>query len=425
MSLFGFGDIKFSKGPSNTQGPLRALEGTQFGTSALRYPIDVGTVDKSHYVVFYIRQQEKTSSQYKSGEVGEGSIDSPGGSSTSVATGASLGGSNPLTKFGGELASKLNSGAAKIDSVVGAKVSSLSGTITGAAGAFGDAAGKVVGKINNLFGQPNATLGASSASSTAVIDNSIKKITGGSLSFLRTTKLTTDAIALYMPDTLNYTYSQAYENLSLGKELGGQALAAGQSFFDAYKSGDAGALSGSIQKTAVELAKQKGGEAAASLVGSDSTGQALLAATGRVQNPMLEMIYSSPNFRSFQFDFTFYPRSEQEAYEVQKIIERFRFHQAPELLEGAQGFLVPPSEFDIRFYYAGSQNPNIPQIATCVLTNIDTNYAPNGWSAYEIPGEMKPGIGRTGMPVSITLSLQFQETTYLTKSDFNLNLAKG
>ena len=46
------------------------------------------------------------------------------------------------------------------------------------------------------------------------------------------------------------------------------------------------------------------------------------------------------------------------------------------------------------------------------------NYAPNGFSAYEVPGENNPSLGRTGMPVAIQVQLQFQETTYLTKTDF-------
>jgi hypothetical protein len=49
---------------------------------------------------------------------------------------------------------------------------------------------------------------------------------------------------------------------------------------------------------------------------------------------------------------------------------------------------------------------------------MDVNYAPNGWSAYEVPGENSPSLGRTGMPVAIQVTLQFQETTYLTKADF-------
>jgi hypothetical protein len=54
---------------------------------------------------------------------------------------------------------------------------------------------------------------------------------------LRTTQLTKDAIALYMPDTLLYSHSQSYDQLSLGGELGGQVLAAGKSALEAYEQG--------------------------------------------------------------------------------------------------------------------------------------------------------------------------------------------
>jgi hypothetical protein len=121
-----------------------------------------------------------------------------------------------------------------------------------------------------------------------------------------------------------------------------------------------------------------------------------------------------------------YPRSSKEALEIHRILNRLRFHQAPELLqEGAAGglgafFLVPPSEFDIKFYYNGRINPNIPPISTCVLTSIETDYAPNGWSAYEVPGNAGvPTLGKTGTPVGIKLSLVFQETEILTKQTYD------
>jgi hypothetical protein len=211
----------------------------------------------------------------------------------------------------------------------------------------------------------------------------------------------------------------------LGSEAGGQLLAGGKSIADAYERGGASEAGGAVAKTGVETAKQIVGTGAAKLLGSGQTGQAILAATGRVQNPMLEMVYKSPNFRTFQFDFTFYPRDEREALEVQRILERLRFHQAPELMPDAGGFLIPPSEFDIKFYNSGKENPNIPQIASCVLVSLDINYAPNGWSAYETPGENNPSLGRTGMPVSIQATLQFQEMTYLTKADFRSDLANA
>ena len=120
-----------------------------------------------------------------------------------------------------------------------------------------------------------------------------------------------------------------------------------------------------------------------------------------------------------------YPRSTKEAQQVQNILNRLRFHQAPEILgQGSSGglggfFLVPPSEFDIKFYYNGRINPNIPKISTCVLTSIDTDYAPNGWAAYEVPSDVgNPSLGKTGMPVGIRLSLTFQETEIMTKDNF-------
>ena len=96
---------------------------------------------------------------------------------------------------------------------------------------------------------------------------------------------------------------------------------------------------------------------------------------------MMELVYSSPSFQTFRFDFMFYPRSKAEAEQVQNIIGELKFHQAPEALPSTYGyFMVPPSEFDISFYYNGQINPNIPPISTCVLTNVNVNYAPNVFS---------------------------------------------
>ena len=65
------------------------------------------------------------------------------------------------------------------------------------------------------------------------------------------------------------------------------------------------------------------------------------------------------------------------------------------------------------------ENPNIPKISTCVLTSLDIDYAPNGFTTYEIPGQPMPSKGQTGMPVAIRLSLEFKETEMLTKANFS------
>lgn len=228
------------------------------------------------------------------------------------------------------------------------------------------------------------------------------------------TVLTTDAVALYMPDTIQYQQQQSYDILKPGTEFLGQLAAAGAAEIEAYTSGIEGAMKNTFLKNAALIG---GSQLTKGLGAVGELG--FTATTGTVVNPILEMIYRSPNFRSFQFDFMFYPRSPKEAVEVQNIIERLRFHQSPELVPNSEGFLIPPSEFDIIFYYNGKQNPNIPPIATCVLTDIQVNYTPNGWSAYEEKGAPEPSLGGTGMPVVTQLTLQFQETTYLTKDDYS------
>jgi hypothetical protein len=416
MSLFGFGNISFNKDSQRTQGPLKALEGsTEFQSTALRYPSDVGNFDKAHYMVFYIRQQNNTS--YPRSTTSDTAIDAD--SVGRVLTDVPLVG-NIGTNLGGDLLNKINSGLNTLNSATGGALSGLTGSISGALGG-------IQSGINNLFGQAASVPTGDAAATSKILSTNIAKITNNS--FLKTTSLTTDAIALYMPDTLMYTHSQTYDQIGMGGEIAGQVLAAGRGAMDAFKQGEN--LTDSIKKAASQAGdalalntKQglitKAGSVDIPFLGSNQNAARVIGASvlGAVKNPMLEMIYSSPNFRTFQFEFSFYPRDEKEALEVQRIIERFRFHQAPEFRKETQGFLIPPSEFDIRFYYGGFQNSNIPKISTCVLTSVDVNYAPNGFSAYEIPGESQPSLGRTGMPVAITMNLQFTEKTYLTKSDF-------
>jgi len=391
MSFFGLGDIKFNKQQNQKFGPLAALEGTDYQYNTFRYPLDVGNYDKGHYMVIYIRTQKTT--KYTSNQSADQTIPLAPGSTQNLGPVDTI-----STRVGGNLVSKINN-----NNVVARGTNA------------------VIGGINNIFGQATVFNG-NSESTQNVLDSSIKKITDKSpFGFLNTTSLTTDAIALYMPDTLLFSHNQIYEGLTPGNEIAGQLAVAAPGLVESFKKGG-------IKEASIAALKSGAGQVFAKNLGAGQTGQlALLGLTGgKVVNPMLELIYSSPQFRTFQYDFFFYPRSEREAEEVQKLIERLRFHQAPELSltdSGTlDGLLTPPSEFEIKFYYGGAQNPNIPQVGTCVLESIDLNYAPNGFSAYEVPGENKPSLGKTGMPVAIQMTLQFKETTYLTKEDFRQDL---
>jgi hypothetical protein len=235
------------------------------------------------------------------------------------------------------------------------------------------------------------------------------------------TVLTNESIVLYMPDTLNFDTQQNYSSLEPGKELLGQALSVGPELLAKYQAGDFKGMAGTAIKSGVGyLAAQAIAEKVPLLGGSPATRQlGLFAAFGQVLNPMIELLYTSPQPREFQFEFMFYPRSEEESKEVLNIIELFKFHASPEL--GGSGMLIPPSEFDMKFFYRGKENPNIPPIGTCVLKSIQTNYAPRGFAAYESFDNNSPEKGGTGMPVAITMTLSFSETTYLTKEDYSFD----
>ena len=382
MALFTLTDIRFNSDKNRTS---NKIVGDKYKINTLRYPIDLGEVDKGHYMVIHINQQKRT--QFS-------------GATTDDETTAVQNRLN-LNRFGG--------GAADFVSVT-------QGAITVASQIDPTKLAKpLIDKFN--LGGIVETLGAGTAGVRELIaDNAGTYAKTG----LRTTKRTTDTIALYMPDTLSFTQNQGFAGLDLG---GGLAATLGAGFSGIQNIVNSDASNTEKANYALKNATPFVLNALANIAGQ--AGRAVFAGlTGTTVNPMMEVIYSAPEFRSFRFDFMFYPRSRIEAKEVQNIIQRIRFHQAPEVLgnnsAGGLGgyFLVPPSEFDIKFYYNGAENPNIPSISTCVLQTVDVDYAPSGFAAYEVLEDKGvPGLGSTGMPVGIRLGLVFKETQIITKFD--------
>lgn len=362
MALFNLTDIKFKK--DRSRGPLNPLVSSEYETTLLRYPIDLGSYDKGHYMVIYINQQENTASEFKRGEAS-------GVKPTVLEISEQIGRKRGASNFSQLLGVSLDSIIAGLEAL--ARGESVPPKVQEAITTLG-------GKVKNL---------------------SSEKLKGN---ILRRISRTTDAIALYMPDTLNFIYNQGYSDLNSYETVGKIGTVA--SVFEAFKTGDTKNLS----SFAVQAIRDF------NVLGLGDLATLGFAAFGTASNPGLELIYSTPSFRPFRFDFMFYPRDQKEALQVLFIIRKLQFHQAPEIVSNAGGrFLIPPSEFDIKFYYNGKENPNIPKISTCVLDSIDVDYAPNGFAAYEVPLQNTPVEGGTGTPVGIRLSLQFKETQIVTK----------
>ena len=413
MPLFGFGDIQFKKGDS--RGPLQPLiADNEYATTTLRYPLDIGNADKGHYMLIYIKKQSISTASGESTPTGftdaaSAALKNPiSGAITDVLNSAR---NAVKTNVGGELASGIQNAFGQINNATGGAIGNLTSSVGSAFNSFKGA----VGNFNNPFGQPNI-FNVSGAVSQVINRDNIKSLvvnSGDLTKSIRKLTRTGQVIALYMPDTLQFDFTQNYENLSLSGAVGAAAGAAAQTL----KNG--GGPNAAIGSATVAAAITKAKDVVKGFVGEGVAGVGAFLTLGAVVNPILEVIYQSPQFRTFQYDFIFYPRDEREAVEVQKIITSLQYHQAPEFKEGSSGsLLVPPSEFDIAFYYAGKKNENIPETGNCVLKSIQVNYAPNGFSAYEVPGQ-NATRGGTGMPVAIQMSLQFQETSYLTKNTPN------
>jgi hypothetical protein len=208
------------------------------------------------------------------------------------------------------------------------------------------------------------------------------------------------AIALFMPDGISTNYSHSYDELSLTSTLGGAGL-----FLQALgsKTGSAATRDAFIVEGAASLAGN------VLQVSPELTNALVFATTGKAINPQLEMLYKSPNLRTFTFDFRLVPRNQSEAATIVGIINLLKHHSSPEIPSGTTGrYFIPPSRFEIEFYNdkTDSSNPYLFKTKKCVLTDISVDYSPNGYASFY-----------DGAPVETRLQLQFKETVILDKFD--------
>jgi hypothetical protein len=209
----------------------------------------------------------------------------------------------------------------------------------------------------------------------------------------RFTRRIVESIAIFMPQSVQYTNSHEYEAISvltLGTEVAGSIVNRGPTpqlggFAGLFLNGVAGLI-------------ERGGN---------------LGQMAQTQlNPMTEVLYRTTPQRTFVFDFLMAPSNLAESDALDQIHRTLRFHAAPEYADFLSvPFLKAPSEFDITFYHKGQENTSIPRINTCVLTQIDLDFSPTGIYA----------TFKNGAPVMARMTLQFRELEAITK----LRVAQG
>ena len=232
-------------------------------------------------------------------------------------------------------------------------------------------------------------------------------------SLYNSTRRISDSVSMYLPANIEDTTSAAYNDSATG--IVGFLAASGVAAGATDRASMASLIGGTLKGLGMDITAKAVG-AIGDVFGAEGTEQLIKKAFGgNADNPYMEVLFDAMQLRTFTYNFQFAPRSEEEAIEVQKIIQLFRFHMAPELRPGANRYLGLPSQFDIHYMYltkegVASENNFYNKIATCVLQDCKINYAPDGVKSFA-----------DGGPVQTTMALTFKETELLTKD----KIAKG
>ena len=214
-------------------------------------------------------------------------------------------------------------------------------------------------------------------------------------------------IHLYIPDTLLSQSNVAYKNEAIG----------GVNRTIANLISDPGAIASDGSKESIGNALLSGMAKTASAL----TGGALEAKAGIAINPMREMMFEGIGFRSWNFTYEFYPKSRDEANEVNNIIYAFRTAMLPDTFNFdmfdksgddatdnrfQDQFFNYPNVFDINFN--GPIKNKVDGFLPAVCTKCDVDHT----------GGQKFSVYLDGQPVKSTMTLEFMEIRLMTQNNY-------
>lgn len=213
-------------------------------------------------------------------------------------------------------------------------------------------------------------------------------------------KRTSNAIHILVPDSVQFSSGAGWQDVNF--DLNAFGL-----FVDVATNDQTKAL-GILQRESAEALDSFG-----------EGGRISDAMMKSIKNPYTQQAFQGMNRRTFQFNWQFAPKSQDELNVIDEIIALFRFHMHPSIsnLSGTgSNYLNSPGQVDIEWYFKDpdngewSENAWIPKISTCVIESVSTDYTPNGQFSF---------FRSAGAPTQINFSIQLKETTPITKNDIS------
>ena len=361
-----------------------------FGMTKLTYPLDVvDDPQQGHYIVFTVRESTK-----------KAEVDS---SKTKEK-------SNPV-----DITSSLSKGVNRFGVLGGLGGSNIGSAVSGLKSKVTKIADQKIENYTEAYKDLDTGKHQDGQAATDAArghgDSAKDKQGKGRFSLRKGTKRTSTMISLYMPPQVKNITGVTYKD----QEMGMITTLAGSISEVLGISGDDRRLddidiSGMGFKAALRAIGNATGMEAQELAQLQS---------GKLFSPRMEFIFDAVKKRVFTYQFSFYPKSEQESMEVEKIIQTFRKHMLPTRMDTGQDILAlnVPNEFNIEYYYKGNENNFINKVGTCLLTDCDITY---GGDRY---GTFKPGMTRDGLPgaspTETHMTITFQEMDIITQEDIN------
>ena len=222
----------------------------------------------------------------------------------------------------------------------------------------------------------------------------------------RPTKRLDTVISLYMPMQVSVKYGAKYTDQEMGALTSGVVDIAEQ-LMD----------TGTLDKAKLEETAKSAGAAmekqSLGMIGAlpmmGGLAEAVEMKKGVITTDRMELAFEGVDKRTFSYDFKFIPRSKDEADEIKKIINAFKFNMLPEMPAGQGGRkMTVPNTFDISYMYQNSENNYLHKISTCFLENMDVKYGGSRYKTFDGNADGAP-------PVETSMSLTFKEIELITR----------
>ena len=167
----------------------------------------------------------------------------------------------------------------------------------------------------------------------------------------------------------------------------------------------AGAVAGELGNNSDDLIKLIRSEAAKTIVGGANI---LTRTTGAVLNSNLELFFTGPGLRAFNFQYRLTPRDDRESLEIKKIVRMCKRGMAARIMD-KNLFLYTPHIFKIAFMFKGKPHPFMNKFKPCALKSFEVNFTPdNAYMTYD-----------DGSPIAYSLNFGFQEIEPIYDADYS------